>query len=185
MRNEFDLLHALRIKGRVPADQVGADPAVVTAAADAGLIAVTARGVLLTGAGLVRHAGLLAEQVSTADRDGLERTYDRFLQVNRAVKDACAQWQAAGSAATDDDLLRAVDALERAFTRVDRPLAKLAVRLPRYGVYRDRLEAALERATEGRRDALADPGSDSFHTAWFECHEDFLVSLGRAREEDE
>ncbi|QKT08254.1 hypothetical protein HUN08_14390 [Gordonia sp. X0973] len=185
MTDEFDILHALRIKGRVPADQVGADPAALAAAADAGLVKVTERGALLTGPGLLRHGRLLAAQVAAADGDGLARAYDRFLQVNPGVKEACSRWQAAGAEATDDDLFAAVDSLERAFSRIDRPLAGIAGDFPRFGGYRARLQAALERAGEGRREAVADPGPESFHTAWFECHEDFLVSLGRDREEDE
>ena len=181
--DDFELLHRLRIKGRVAAENL--DLEAVSAAAEKGDVKVTPRGVLLTAAGMNRHRDLVASTVDGEIRETLERSYDRFLKVNSTVKDACSRWQAFGPAADEDELLRTVDVLERAFSRVNRPLSTAGLECSRFEDYRARLEAALEKAAAGDRAQIASPAIDSFHTVWFECHEDFIVSLGRTREEEE
>ena len=59
--------------------------------------------------------------------------------------------------------------------------ATVAVRFDRYGT---RLATALERASAGESRYITDPTVDSFHTVWFECHEDFLITLGISREDE-
>ncbi|MFT4128107.1 MAG: hypothetical protein QM662_17995 [Gordonia sp. (in: high G+C Gram-positive bacteria)] len=180
---EFALLHHLRIRGRVAQDRV--DAVALAAAAEAGLVRITPRGVTLTGPGLAKHRVLLTADLESADQSVVERTYDRFLAVNVDVKAACAQWQAAGATADDDVLNATVDRLERAYHRIDRPMATLGAALPRFEGYRARLGSTLDAASAGAREQVASPIEDSFHTAWFECHEDFLLTLGRDREADD
>ncbi len=49
--------------------------------------------------------------------------------------------------------------------------------------YSERLEEALEKAEQDPR-YMVSPAVDSYHTVWFEAHEDFLLTLGRSREEE-
>lgn len=185
VQDEFELLHRLRIKGRVAAADMETPPEVFEAATAAGYVKATPRGVLLTPSGLSRHREILAAQVGGSAQSVLERSYARFLQVNDTVKATCSRWQLAAPSADEDDLLKTVDELGSSLSRVGPSLITAGVEHPRFGRYRDRLEEALEGATKGDRDEIASPTKDSFHTVWFECHEDFLVSLGRDRGEEE
>ena len=60
---------------------------------------------------------------------------------------------------------------------------ELGKRLARFQVYRVRLSDALGRALTGERDYVAD-NLDSYHTVWFQFHEDLLVTLGISRDEE-
>lgn len=53
----------------------------------------------------------------------------------------------------------------------------LAARLSRFGQYGPRLAFALDRAQQGDVGFVAD-GLDSYHSVWFQLHEDLLVTLG-------
>ncbi|MGH2725823.1 MAG: transcriptional regulator, partial [Actinomycetota bacterium] len=52
---------------------------------------------------------------------------------------------------------------------------------PRFESYRARLTAALSRLREGDERFFTGVTVDSFHTVWFECHEDLIQTLGRER----
>jgi len=53
----------------------------------------------------------------------------------------------------------------------------------RYTVYQAKLNEALEKAEDGDSAWVSDARIDSYHTVWFELHEDLLRVLGREREE--
>ena len=53
-----------------------------------------------------------------------------------------------------------------------------APRLARYG---DRLAAALEALKQGDAQMMAHPLRDSYHTVWFELHEELIRLSGRDR----
>jgi pyruvate,orthophosphate dikinase len=63
-------------------------------------------------------------------------------------------------------------------------LAHAGDTIPRFARYGRRLALALQQADADPR-FVASPLVDSFHTIWFECHEDFLVTLGRVRHRDD
>jgi hypothetical protein len=56
--------------------------------------------------------------------------------------------------------------------------AELTAALDRYRVYGERFAAALERVQAGETAYVADPMVPSYHTVWFELHEDLLATLG-------
>ncbi len=56
----------------------------------------------------------------------------------------------------------------------------LAAALPRFGRYRPGLARALEHARAGRTEYLTDHLA-SYHTLWFQLHEDLLATLGIPR----
>ena len=181
----FEVLHLLRIRGRIAADQLGAEQAVVEALSDAELVRMTERGVILTSKGFQQNALHLEFERAEIELDRFAATYDRFLRVNQPIKDVCAAWQARGISVSDDDMFKALDALEGLFERVRPSLSGAADIVPRFQSYVDHLAAALDRVAEGERKFLADPQSASFHTVWFECHEDYLLTLGRDRDSEE
>lgn len=59
-------------------------------------------------------------------------------------------------------------------------VAKAAPRLIRY---RDRLSEALVKVDAGEKDMVAHPLKDSYHTVWFELHEELIRLTARKREE--
>ena len=52
-----------------------------------------------------------------------------------------------------------------------------------FAIYRDKLLAALEKAEDGAIDWVSDAKIESYHTLWFELHEDLLRLMRREREE--
>lgn len=198
------VLHALRVKGLAEPDDVavatGLSPAEVTGALDAlaadGLVHHRdgrLPGWLLTPAGRARQAELVAEELAQVDRDRVEACYRRFLPLNREVLAACTDWQVRdvdgahvlndhGDPAYDD----AVRArLLSAHVAAEPLLEDVASVLSRFTPYRPRLDNAVARVRAGDHDWFAQPRIDSFHTVWFELHEDLLSTLGLERSKEE
>lgn len=178
MSAAFDTLHVLRIRGLAPAAGLSELGPLV---ADE-LITVTDRGCVLTADGLARHAELLEQWRSGADIELLAKSYDRFMAVNKAVKELCARWQTqAGDAEarfmTAEELAEIIDRVRPALRRAGRVA-------PRFEGYIPRLDAAIDATRSGDDRFVTDPRVDSVHNIWFECHEDYLTSLGRDREEE-
>jgi hypothetical protein len=59
----------------------------------------------------------------------------------------------------------------------------LARSIPRYSVYLARLERALGLAQGGDQRYVASPRVDSYHSVWFELHEDLIRLAGKKRSE--
>jgi hypothetical protein len=175
-------LHLLRIKGAVDAstlERLGADSAADRLARH-GLLRVTQRGSALTRAGFDRHAEMIAEERSAIDQEVMAGAYERFLAVNAPVKAACSAWQF--SSGGPEDLFHVAEALDRNLSRIKIGLTRAAQIAPRFQGYLDGLVNAAGRVAEGDGRYVNEPELPSFHTLWFECHEDFLVTLGRERE---
>jgi hypothetical protein len=180
----FDVLHLARIKGAV--DSATLDKLSGQSVADQlvtdGLLRVTQRGSALTREGIKRHAELIAQERAASDQEVLIGSYERFLAVNAPVKAACSAWQI--SSGNPEDLFEAADALEQNLSRVKVGLTRAGQVMPRFQRYLDGLVEAAGRVAEGDGRYVSVPGVASFHTLWFECHEDFLVTLGRERDEE-
>lgn len=174
----FDALHLARVRGLAPRESLGDVDALV----DAGLLTLTNSGGILTPAGLARHDELLAQWRETIDLEGLAAAYERFLTVNQPVKDACSRWQ--GQEDDPEALFLVADELSGLLERVQPALRRAGEAAARFATYPPRLQAALDAAGGGDARFITDPRVDSVHTIWFECHEDFLTTLGRDREEE-
>lgn len=119
------------------------------------------------------------------------RTYEEFERVNTALKTLITDWQimeVAGSSVANDHSDKAydsriIDRLGNLHERADRILEKFAGHLPRLQIYRDKLTHALEHAEDGAIEWVSDAKIESYHTLWFELHEDLLCMLGRTRSE--
>ncbi len=202
--NDFELLalHALAVKKAGPpsavADVLGEGPdrveAALRAAAGAGR-AIEAKGMFMaTPAGrewlLERYPDAFASFRASAEAaDG----YERFERINRELLRLFTEWQMmpVGSetvpndhadAAYDD---RIIDRLGALHERAERPLRELAALEPRLAEYTRRLDLAYDRVLAGEHDYVSGAKVDSYHTVWFELHEDLLRMLGREREEQE
>jgi len=174
----FEALHLARIRGLVPAQALGDVGDLV----DASLLVITDGGCMLTAEGYEHHEQLLVGWRETIDLEAMAKVYERFLVVNQPMKAACSAWQS--SAGDDEALFVAVDALTAITQRVRPALDRAGGLVARFGRYGPRLEAAVAAAGGGDPRFVTDPKVDSVHSIWFECHEDFLTTLGRSREDE-
>ena len=176
--SDFEVLHLVRIRGMARLESLDDTHRLISES----LLISTKHGYLLSPQGLEHHDFLVSRWRKTVDLGMLAKAYERFLAVNTLAKQACASWQQTSR----DDLARlvAVDTLTEVTGRAGPGLRRAGNAVPRFNTYIDRLGAALEFAGMGDGRFLTDPGVDSFHNVWFECHEDFLVTLGRSREDE-
>lgn len=115
----------------------------------------------------------------------------RFEEVNRELKALMTDWQTrtVGGVALPNDHSdpahdeRIIDRLGRFHDRIAALLESLAGCLPRLAVYRDGLLEALERAEDGEIAFVSDVGCESYHTLWFDLHEELLRLSGTERVE--
>jgi pyruvate,orthophosphate dikinase len=194
-----DCLRAIAIKGFAPlqglADAVLATPDDVQAIVDQleidGLVATTAGAYRLTDAGTARAADLLDADRAAWGSDAADAALDAFVDLDHRMKDTVTAWQLrdADAQVINDHTDAAYDqgVLERlAALHVDATtwLTPLEGAWPRLGVYRARLERALEGALGGDGRYVASPRVDSYHGAWFELHEDLIRLAGRSRADE-
>ncbi len=117
--------------------------------------------------------------------------YEAFERINGALKQLITDWQtvAVGSERVPNDHSnkdydrKIIDRLGGLHERAEAVLDQLAGALPRMRVYREKLLSALEKAEDGAITWISDPKIESYHTLWFELHEDLLRLMGREREE--
>ncbi|MGX1807284.1 pyruvate, phosphate dikinase [Nocardia sp. NPDC055321] len=194
---ELALLRLVGIKGRVSAENLaaslGADVADITAHCEglvaAGLCATTPAGFRLTPEGRPRLAELLEAERASVDHAALTVAYDEFCGYNADLKVIITDWQMKDPATVNDhadaDYDAAVLARLAATHRALRPLVhRLGGLAPRLVRYTDRLDRAVERIAEGDLTYVARPIMDSYHTVWFELHEDLIGLCGLTRAEE-
>lgn len=196
----FLVLHALRLKGFADTSVVAALTRLTEEEAagylDKAAIAgqVTRRegrisGWALTAEGRARHAEEVTLEVEdTGVRGPLSDAYRRFKEINTQLLTVCTDWQLCGGAVNDhSDPLYDAAVIERladvdtAVQPICHDLGRLLVRFESYG---PRFTSALERVQAGEREWFAKPMIDSYHTVWFELHEDLLVTLGIERSKE-
>jgi len=187
-----DVLHALRVKGiatpEALAEAVGMDAGAVLAhlrelEAEGAAFERPSRkrpGWVLSEEGRERHATELAQAHPPETRETLAELYDGFLSLNNDVKGLAARWQ---HAASDDDRFDLLGRLEDVHELADKALARTGEVIPRFTRYGRRLGEALEKIEDDPR-YFVSPLVDSYHNVWFECHEDFLLTLGRTRAQE-
>ncbi|OBG60833.1 MULTISPECIES: hypothetical protein [unclassified Mycobacterium] len=195
--SELAVLQAVRLKGRVRPDDLAAtldaDPVEVTTIVErltaAGLLADGAT-VRITPVGRDKLAALLDEERGGADRAAIAAAYDDFRSVNADFKALVTDWQLKGgpggtpNAHDDAEYDAAVLArLDDVHARVQPIIATAAAQLPRLNAYGTKLAAALGKVRDGDTAWLTRPLIDSYHTVWFELHEELISAVGLTREE--
>ena len=128
----------------------------------------------------------LADELEAAGaREAVRDGYQRFVALNTELLEVCTDWQMRGDAVNDHrDAAydqQVVDRLIDLHVKVRPVVADLRGHLARFAPYATRLRTALERVTEGERDWFTKPTIDSYHSVWFELHEDLLATLGLER----
>ena len=198
---ELLALHGLAVKKAggpaAVADVLGRGEDEVTPALDAAVAAGRAIGA--RGTFMVTPAGRswLDEQYPQAYADfranpDATDAYERFERVNRDLLMLMTDWQmvptAGGERAPNDHSdadydHKIIDRLGALHERAEKVLDRFTKLDPRLGVYRDRLDAAYDKVLAGEHEWVSGAKIDSYHTVWFELHEDLLRMLGREREE--
>jgi hypothetical protein len=147
-------------------------------------------GFTLTPAGRAEHARLLAEELDAHGvRDAVHAAYAKFLGHNGDLLTVCTAWQLRdvdGTSAINDHTDAAYDAgvieqLAEVHGHVEPICQELAGSLLRFANYGPRLADALQRVRSGDTDWFTKPMIPSYHTIWFELHEDLLATLGIER----
>lgn len=191
---ELAVLQAVRLKGRVRPTELAA-----TLGRDLGDIAdvverLTAAGLLaddtslrITPTGRARLEALLAEERRGVDSAAMLVAYNDFRPVNTDLKELVTDWQVKGgrpNAHDDPEYDAAVLArLGEVHARVVPIIEVAAVQLPRLKTYSTKLLAALDKVKAGDTAWLSRPLIDSYHTVWFELHEELIGAVGMTREE--
>jgi hypothetical protein len=192
------VLHALRVKGFAETDVLAEvthldDVTVVRALegfADEGLATrkagIEVSGWVLTPQGRAEHEKRLAEELDAAGaRSEVEKGYRAFLALNGPVLQVCTDWQVRDGVLNDHrdraHDAEVIDRLGALHDRAEALLSDLATVLPRFGGYARRLHHAVEKVRNGDRDWFDKPLIDSYHSVWFELHEDLLATLGLER----
>ena len=144
----------------------------------------------LTPAGREHVEELLAAEVDRLGvRPSLERAYVRFEVLNGEALAVCSAWQVRvvdGAQVVNDHsdmrhdrgVLARLGVVDRAAQAL---VHEMASALERFDAYGRRLRHARRRIVAGEVEWFTRPSIDSYHTVWFEWHEDLLATLGRRR----
>ena len=184
--NERDALIAMVVRGMAR----GEASAEQQSLADQGLILVKGPIMMPTPAGTEVVSGLLRLPDDAPQRAHIMDTFQKFLPVNRRLRDLCTAWQVRPDGSVNDHTDDGYDAdirdrLEDIDSAVGPLIKRFAEDLPRVSVYRPRLTTALEKFDDGDDAWLASPVLDSYHTVWMHLHQELLLSIGMSRKEDE
>ena len=129
-------------------------------------------------------------------RSVVQNGYERFFALNPTMLQLCTDWQVIndgsgeqklndhGDPAYDQQIFDRLVELDR---EVGVILGTLEQVLTRFDNYSSRFTAAMQKLLSGELDWLTKPIMPSYHTVWFELHEDLLATLGidRASESGE
>ena len=194
------VLHALRCGGFAGPGRVAAATGLSEADVESELIDLAVAGLVtrvagdfgawgLTEAGRAVDAERIAEELETAGtRTVVAEAYDGFLVLNPELLDLCTAWQlrSVDGVVTPNDHTdpvydaRVLGRLTDLDKRAAVACADLSATMLRFRRYRVRLADALGRARSGALDYVAD-NMESYHSVWFQLHEDLLATLGIPR----
>jgi hypothetical protein len=193
-------LHGLAIKKHAMpkdiAEIVGMDAervaSLLAEAESRGRVARTGGKFMLTAPAQValrsEYSRVYADQRSSA---AMNAAYDDFEKINVLLKHLITDWQTMdvggeklpNDHSNKDRDQKIIDRLGDLHERSEPILKRMAAGLPRLGIYMEMLTAALEKAEDGAIEWVSDARIASYHTVWFELHEDLLRALGRERVE--
>jgi hypothetical protein len=193
--SDLMLLQAMRLKGRLTPEAAGPCAGVSTEEAQAEMAKLVAAGlakeagtaVRITPEGREKLTALLDEERPSVDQESLTQAYHEFDDFNTEMKALMTDWQMRDAATpndhTDADYDAAVVARLAPFDGRFAPvLQQMIAAAPRLAPYPARFANAVAKVGEGDNSYLARPITDSYHTVWFELHEDLIGLLGRTRQ---
>ncbi|MBM3694378.1 MAG: pyruvate, phosphate dikinase [Actinobacteria bacterium] len=161
-------------------------------AAAAGVVKSAGGMFSLTPEGREKGAALVAADTTQWGNADAEAALEAFVPFDRKMKAVVTAWQMRevdGQQVINDHTDAAYDAgvlaeVAELHAGAGPWLAGLAGSLPWLGGYAARLDEAALRVAEGDSRYIASPRVDSYHSIWFELHEDLILLAGRTREEE-
>jgi pyruvate, orthophosphate dikinase len=146
----------------------------------------------LTGKGRLRARELMSGEQERWGHDRALAALDGFAALDGRMKQTVTAWQLKDLGSTqmpndhsdaeyDEDVLAQLAALHDATASW---LSSLDPAPQRLHAYCRRLERALRHARGGDERFVASPRVDSYHSVWFELHEDLIRLAGRSRAEE-
>jgi|SRR5690554_4902789 len=152
-------------------------------------LTTTPRGWRLTPIGRAATTAMIDAERATLDGAALQEVYGQFCEVNAELKATITAWQMRDANTPNDhtdggydqQVIARLAALHRAAQPV---LARISQLAPRLGHFGERLERALSKVQAGDHSFVARPITDSYHTVWFELHEDLMAVTGLTRAEE-
>jgi hypothetical protein len=205
---DLRVVHVLRVRGFVDTPLVAEVAGMSVDEATSVLTALEAAGHarhregrmsgwMLTSDGRAHGEVLLAEELAGLGcRAEVEGAYSRFLEGNQGFLGLCTDWQLrpdpgdlSGEPVMNDHADPAYDEavigrLAETDSAIQPVCAALAALLERFGGYGERFATALARVTGGDLDWFTKPMIESYHTVWFELHENLLATLGIQRSKE-
>ncbi len=160
--------------------------------AEAGLVQDTSGMYGLTDEGKDRGRELMDEDRELWGEEQANEALDAFIPLDNRMKEIVTSWQMRevdGEQVINDHSDEEYDAevLEQfAALHEDAAawLGDLREGLPRLGDYAARLQRAADLVADGEHGYIASPRVDSYHSIWFELHEDLIRLAGRTREDE-
>lgn len=194
------VLHSLRCIGHASVARVAAATGLSETVVESELIDLGAGGHVthtpgefggwgLTATGRALDAERITDELENAGaRTAVTEAYHRFLALNPELLDLCAAWQTRSvhEVLTANDHTdpgydaRILERLTDFDHRAQVVCAQLSAAMDRFGRYGLRLADALVRARSGALEYVA-TSTSSYHTVWFQLHEDLLATLGIPR----
>jgi hypothetical protein len=114
--------------------------------------------------------------------------YNDFRAANADFKTLVTEWQLKdGQPNTHEDngydavVLERLDGVHTAVLPI---IAAAAAQVRRLAVYSDKLTAALQKVSLGETIWFTLPNIDSYHTVWFELHEELIQAAGLNRADE-
>lgn len=201
---QLRVLHAVRLKGFADDETVAGIAGLAVGDATGVLDQFAAQGLAvrrdgrisgwsLTPDGRATHAKLLAEELNEAGcRAAVEQGYQRFLALNQRMLACCTKWQLRPVDGTDmpndhtdpEHDAAAVRLLAEIDDAVQPICLDVSASLERFADYGPRLRSARQKVEAGDTDWFTKPLIDSYHTVWFELHEDLLATLAIERSKE-
>jgi pyruvate,orthophosphate dikinase len=156
-----------------------------------GLVEISAGAFRLTADGKAAASELVVDDRECLGADEAVGALDAFLALDGRMKETVTAWQMRDAdaqvfndhsdAVYDRSVLDRLAALHADALAWLRPLT---ARLDRLSDYEARLQRAADYARDGDTAYVASPRVDSYHSVWFELHEDLIRLAGRTRADE-
>ena len=138
----------------------------------------------LTADGRAEGEKRFAAQLEAAGvRTQVHGCYERFLALNHDMLAVCTDWQMRDETTLNDHSDAAYDGavvarLAQIHDKVTPVCTEVSAALARFTPYHGRLGSALAKVQAGENDWFTSVRIASYHTVWFEFHENLLATLG-------
>ncbi|MGQ0679032.1 MAG: PEP/pyruvate-binding domain-containing protein [Actinomycetota bacterium] len=184
--DDIDVVRTVVLRGRATVDGIaaalGAAAGTVVESADR----LRVQGMLVAAAG-GWEASAAGREMVEREVAGLVRAHapafvallHEFTAPDHALKELVTEWQLDRTSADTGTLVARLR--REVHPRAIRIIAQAARLVPRLYRYAQRLDEALVRLQSGDASFFAHPGVDSYHTIWFELHEELITIAGRTR----